>query len=72
MRKMERMIEVPFAPARGRHVGVSREQAQMTPGRIWVVLTLEQQQRVFQQMVSICCHVAERSSIQQEENDEQR
>ena len=70
---METMTKSPFALARGSHPATSREQAQIIPGQIWIVLTLERQQRVFQQLVSICCHLAERNSIQQEEEgDEQR
>ena len=69
---METTTEIPFALARGSHPGASREQPQAAPGQIWVVLTLEQQQRVFQQLVSMCCHLVKGSSIQQEESDERR
>jgi hypothetical protein len=69
---METMIEAPFALARGSHPRTSGEQVQTMPGQIWVVLTPEQQQRVFQQLVSVCCHMVKESSIQQEESDEQR
>jgi hypothetical protein len=69
---METVTKIPFALARGNHPGSSVEQTQMVPGQIWVVLTLEQQRRVFQQMVSICCHLVQENNIRQEESDEQR
>jgi hypothetical protein len=69
---MDTITKRPFAPARGNHPEPTVEQAQMAPGQIWVVLTLEQQQRVFRQMVSICCHLVQENSIRQEESDEQR
>ena len=68
---METVTEITFALARGNHPG-SVEQTQMAPGQIWPGLTLEQQRRVFQQMVSICCHLVQENSIRQEESDEQR
>lgn len=69
---MGTMIEASFAPTRGRQLGALREQAQTTPRQIGVGLTLEQQRKVVQQMVSMCCHLAEESSSQREEGDEQR
>jgi hypothetical protein len=69
---MGAMNKIPFALARGSHPGPSVEQTQMAPEQIWVGLTLEQQRRVFQQLVSICCHLVQESSIRQEESDEQR
>lgn len=64
---MEEISKRRLTPSKVPRSTITGKQEQIAPGKIWDALTTQQQQQLYQRLVSICCHLSNGGRAEQQE-----